>query len=349
MAVGDTALLGGLSYVAVGRETTSGTYNTCTAALDILSFGLVTTQENKILEQVETSRTYSKRIQMTRNVAGPCSFYYAPEVLACNYILQNAMVATITTATATGETVGGGALTHTFAVGNVDQSFPSLCINARKGPSTTGQIFEYNGVKVNDITFSAAIDEPLQCDVNFMGLDATTTTNDVVAALTVTSANVLSFANGRLSVEETFASLTSTSIWHVQSAEWGWNNNLKSDAAAGRIGSAIKTVLPLGIMQFNLKCSMRFNTTTAYASMIAASALSLQLEFQGATISSSAARIGARFDFPRVYITNAGEPVINGPNEILTSDVEFHVLRDDSSGTGYAMQALITNTTTSFT
>jgi hypothetical protein len=348
MPDGDTALLGGLSYVAVGRETTVGTYNTCSAALDAISCSMAVTQENKIIEQIERTRTYSKRIQQMKMVGGGISFYYAPDVLACNYLLQNAFFGTVTTATVTGETTGGGGLQHTFEIGNVEQSYPSLCLNVRKGPATSGRVFEYSGVKVSEIAFSAAIDEPLKCDATFVAMDATQTSNDVVSALTVTSAELLSFTNGRFSIEQTFASLTSSSFWHVQSAEFGWNNDIKSDAAAGRIGSALRTVLPLGALQFNLKCSMRFNTTTAFDAMIAASALSCQLEFLGSTISGSVARRGIRFNFPRVYITNAGDPTINGPNEILTSDIEFHVMRDDSSATGYAMQALVYNTTTSF-
>ena len=347
MANGDTGLLGGLSYVAIGRETTSGTYNTCTAALDVTNFGVSINQEIKIIEQIERTRTYSKHLQQSRTVGGSCSFYFAPEVLACQYILQAAMFASVTTATVASETTGGGGLTHTFAVGDVEVTNTSLCINARKGPITTGTAFQYNGVRVADINFSASIDEPLQCNVNFMCLDGSSTSNDVGSALTVTSARLLSFDSGRVSVESSFASLTSTSFWHVQSAEWGWNNNIKSDAGAGRIGSAIKTLLPLGVMQFNAKCSMRFNTTSAYDSMIAASSLALEFEFLGATIPGSVGRIGAAFEFPRVYITNAGDPAISGPNEILTADVEFAVLRDDSSATGYAMKAVLTNTTTS--
>lgn len=348
MAVGDSALLGGVGYVAIGRETTTGTYNTCTAALDVLSFGVVTTQENKILEQVERSRTYSKRVQQTRNVGGPMSFYFAPDVLACNYVLHQAMNATITTATVTGETTGGGGFQHTLEIGNVDASYPSLCMNVRKGDGTAGKIFEYTGVRVGDINFAAQIDEPLQVDVNFMGIDASVGGTDVESALTVTSAQLLNFTDGRVSLEQSFASLTSSSFWHVQSVEWGWNNNLKSDQQVGRIGSALKQVLPNGIVQFTAKATIRFNTTSAYDSMIAASALAMQLEFLGDTISGSVARRGIRFNFPRVYISNAGDPVINGPNELLTSEVEFHVLRDDSSASGYAMQAIVYNTTSSY-
>lgn len=348
MAVGDTALLGGLSYVAIGRETTTGTYNTCTAALDCISAGLMTVQEDKIIEQIERTRTYSKSFRQMKMVSGDLSFYYAPRVLACNYLLQNAFFGTITSATATGETVGAGAnsaMDHTFNVGNVEQSWPSLCINVRKGDSSGGRVYQYHGLKVNEINFSAEMNEPLKCNVGLHGLDSTQVSNDVSTALTVTSAELLSFVDGRVSVENNFNSLTSSSFWHVQSVQFGWSNGLKTDAASGRIGSAILGVLPLGMASFTLKCKLRFNTTTAYSAMLNATKLSVQLDFRGPTLSSSAIRQGIRFNFPNTQITNSGDPQIGGPNEVLTSDVDFHVLRDDTTSTGYAVQAIVTNAT----
>ena len=60
-------------------------------------------------------------------------------------------------------------------------------------------------------------------------------------------------------------------------------------------------------------------------------------------MSGSAIREGLKINFPLVQINDAGDPEIGGPDEILTSEVVFHVLRDDSSATGYAMQAVLTN------
>src|SRR5689334_17175786 len=148
MAVGQYANLGGLSYVAIGRETAFGTYNTCTSALDCLSAGLMTTQDNKILDQIERSRTLSKRISLMKKINGDLEFYYAPQMDACNFILQNAFGGTITSATATGETSGAGAssaMDHTFNIGNMGESYPSLCVNIRKGDATNGKVFNYSG------------------------------------------------------------------------------------------------------------------------------------------------------------------------------------------------------------
>lgn len=349
MAVGENALYSGLSYMAVGRETTFKEYNTCTAALDFISSSLKTTQENKILEQIETSRTYSKRISMMKRVEGETEFYFYPRSTACVYLLQNALGgAAITSATATGETTGGTAFDHTFVLGNFDQSYSSLCINMRKGDSTSGKVFEYSGIRVNELMFTAEIDEALRANASLIGVDSTVTTNDVASVLTTTSFIPLSFDNGRVSVETSPSSLTSTSFWHIQSVEFGVANSLKNDAASGRIGSRVLDVLPPGVAVFTFNMTLRFDTTTAFDAMINETELAAEIEFLGPTITGSSLRERLKVEFPRIFISEAGDPEPGGPDEVLTSEVVAHVLRDDSSAGGYAIRATLTNNVSSY-
>lgn len=348
MAVGQGALIGGLGYVAVGRETALGTYNTCTAALDVLSASIKTMKEGKILEQVARARTFSKRMSLSKKIEGEMEFYFLAQDNASGFLLQNAFGGTITSATATGETVGGGAFSHTFNVGSMDQSYPSLCLNVRKGDTSGGKVFGYSGIRVGEIGFAAEIDEALKCNVSLIGMDSTSTATDVAGVLGVTSTSILSFIDGRVSVETSFGSLTSTSFWHVQSVSFGWSNNLKSDNDARRIGSDTLAVLPAGMVEFNLSMKIRFDTLTAYNAMLNSTKLSAQLEFLGPTLSGSTARQGIRFNFPTIYVNEAGDPEIGGPDEILTSEVNFHVLQDDTTSTGYAVQAVLTNTKSSY-
>jgi len=347
MAVGQGGLISGLSYFALGRETAFATYNTCTSGLDFLSCSLKTLKENKILEQVQRARTYSNRIALGKVVEGEVEYYYQPRLDACNFILQNFFGGTVTSATATGETTGAGAasaITHTFNIGNMDQSYPSLCINVRKGPSTGGYVFQYSGVRVDELMFTAELNEPLMVKAALVCVDSTQVSNDVESASVVPTTSVLSFEAGRLSVEGTFASLTSTSFWHVVSAEFGWANGLKKDDDSRRIGSDLLVVLPPGMAQFTLNCKIRFDTTTAYSAMMNATQLACQLEFLGPTLpGGSAIRQGVKFNFPKVFISDAGDPEIGGPDELLMSEVVFNVLRDESSTGGYAVQALVTN------
>jgi hypothetical protein len=348
MAVGQNELQVGLSYVAIGRETALGTYNTCTAALDAISSSLKVTLERKVLEQLERSRVMSKDLALSKKIEGEIEAYFVPTLDSCAFLLQNAFGGTITSATATGETAGGLAFSHTFNVGSMDQSYPSLCINQRKGPSSGGKVFQYSGIRVNEIGFTAEIDEALKFNCSLIGMDATVGGTDVSSALTVTAEPVLSFDAGRVSVETSFAALTTTSFWHVQSAEFGWSNNLKSDQAARRIGSNILGVLPPGKMDPTLKVKMRFDTTTAFDAMMASTQLSAELEFLGSTLTGSAIRRGIKFQFPKLKVMDAGDPEISGPDGILQSDVTFAVLRDDSSATGYAVRAILTNLKSSY-
>lgn len=341
MAVGDTAILGFGSYVAVGRETTLGTYNTCTAGLDFISSTMKTQKDLKILEQIERSRTYSKALSLGKTVGGDLSVYWRNDQTALMYLLQNAFAGTVTSSTATSETIGGASLQHIFSTGDMDQSFASLCINVRKGHTSTGKVFQYHGVRVNEMTMRAELDEPLMFSFNLVGLDSTQVSNDVSAVFTATSEGVLSFANGRLSIEGTFASLTASSFWHVQSFEFKLNNNLKTGNEARRIGSDLLTVLPPGIQSYELTCNMRFNTTTAFDAMAAGTTeYAGQLEFLGSTYTGSVARRRVTVEFQKLMIKDAGDPEVSGPDGVLTSQVTFAVLRDESA-TGYAVRAIV--------
>jgi hypothetical protein len=347
MAVGSTPNFGGKSYVSIGRETTLGTYTTCTAGLEPTSFGVITQKDSKILEQISRSRTYAKRISLGKTVSGPVEFYMAPQIAAHAYLHQNAFGGTVTSATATGETAGGAAFSHTFETGCMDQSYTSLCINARKGDSTNGQVFEYSGVRVNSLSMVGALDEPLMVTAELIGIDSSTTSNDVESALTYTAAECLTFVGGRFSVESTFAGLTTTSFWEVQDINFTMNNNLKTDAQARRIGSDVLSTLPIGVQTYELSATIRFDTTTAYDAMIAATEFAAEFEFTGDTLSTSIIKEGIKVQFQKVGIKDAGEPTVDTPDGVLTSTVTFDVLRDESAS-GYAVQAVLTNDTSSY-
>jgi hypothetical protein len=99
---------------------------------------------------------------------------------------------------------------------------------------------------------------------------------------------------------------------------------------------------------YELSLVMRYDTTSAFDSMIAASALSMEIECLGPTMASSVTRQGLLLELPKVYIMDAGDPEIGGPDEMLTSEVTLQVLRDDSSAGGYAFRATVTNATENY-
>ena len=349
MSVGDGALLGGLSYLGIGRETTLGAFNTALAGLDFISHSIKTQKDSKILEQIERSRTLSKRLHLSKQIGGEISWYFRPMETADCFLLRNAFGGALAVSTTvTGETVGGGGVDHVFSIGNFDLTYSSLCINARKGGSTGGKAFQYHGVRVAEFNLNAAIDEPVMCSVSVICKDSTSVSSNIESQLTTTSNPILSFVDGRISIETTFSSLTTSSIWQVQSVDFKLKNNLKGGAESRRIGSDVLQVLPPGLQTYELSLNIRFDTTTAWDAMIAATKLAGELEFLGPTISGSVARQGLLIEFQKLYIKDAGEPEISGPDGLLTSQVTFDVLRDESAS-GYAVRATVTNNIANFT
>lgn len=349
MANGQNANVGLFSYLAVGVESTFKTYNTCTAGLDFLSFSMKTMQETKILEAIQTSRTHSERIALSKTIEGDLEFYAAADSDACQRILQNAMGGgAIVTATATGDTTGAGVFEHIYSINSFNATYSSLCLNARKGDSTNGKTWGYSGVRVGELALTGEIDEALMCSASMVACDSTTSVADVSALYPTLVQTPLSFADMRLSVESTFASLTASSFWHVQSVEWGINNNLKSDTDSRRIGSDVLDVLPPGIAAFTFTFSMRFDTLTAYNAMLNETQLAAQLSFKGATYSGSVIQREIAIDMPKIFISDAGDPEIGGPDEILKSEIVAVVLRDTSSATGYAARMRVYNKTSSY-
>lgn len=349
MSVGQGVLVGDLSYISLGRESTYGTYTTCTAGLNFMSGSMKMLKEVKIIEEIQTTRTNSHAIQLGRTVEGEIEAVYSPRNLACNYLLQNAFGGgPITTATATGDTVGAATFTHTVAISNFSQTYSSLCLNMRKGEATNGKVFEYNGIRVNEFTLKAEIDNALMMTAAVIAKDATSTSNDVSAVLSTESQIPLSFVDGRFSVETTEAGLTSTSYWNVQGFEFKISNNLMSDAGSRRIGSDTLQVLPAGLANFELKATIRFDTTTAYDAMLAGTRFAAEFMFEGLTMSGSKLRESIKVVMPYVLISDAGDPEIGGPNEPLVSEINFAVLRDGTTTTGYAVKAHITNDTSTY-
>lgn len=349
MAVGQNAILSFLSYCGLARETTFGTYVTGTAGLEFVSNSMKTTKENKVIEEISTYRVFNKTIGLGKVVDGDLEFYYDPRNTASAYILQNALGgAAITSATATGETAGGSAITHTFTLGNFDATHGSLSMNVRKGDSASAKIFEFSGLRVNEFKITSELDEPVMAVASFMGKDSTMTANDVSTAIGTLNQIPLTFVSGRLSIESTFGSLTSSSFWHVQSVEMAINNNLKSDESARRIGSDVLQVLPPGVAAITMNVTLRFDTTTAYNAMLNNTQLAAEFEFLGDTLATSAIRRGLKMQFPKVIVTEAADPEIGGPDEVLTQDVTLVALRDVSSAGGYAIRAMVTNDTASY-
>jgi len=343
MAVGSNAIVSPSSYLAIGRETTLGTYTTATSSIDFLSCSMKTTRETKVLEEIQRKRYNSRIIPLGKSIEGDIEAYFTPALTSSVFLLQNALGGSVTST----EVTAAASYSHQFDIGSMNLTYSSLCLNERKGDATSGKIWQYSGVRVNSLEVSCEIDDALKMKASVIAMDSTLSGADIESDLTLSCANPLNFISGRLSVENSFASLTSSSFWHIQNFTYSLNNNLKSDAESRRIGSDTLQVLPIGMGSSELNCSIRFDTTTAYDAMINTTKLSAELVFEGDTITGSSLRESLTFEFPVVYVSDAGDPEI-GPDEILKSEVSFKILRDCSSATGFAVRTTVVNGVASY-
>ena len=92
-----------------------------------------------------------------------------------------------------------------------------------------------------------------------------------------------------------------------------------------------------------LTLSVRFDTTTAIDAMVNNTKLACELDFQGTTLAGSVIKRGLKFQMPSIYIEEAGDPEIGGPDEQLLSEITFQVMHDDSSATGFPLRTILTN------
>jgi hypothetical protein len=336
------------SYVGVGRETTLGTYATMTTGLDFLTSSLNTKRDGKILDEIvrNADGVGVNRITLGKGIEGALEFYYRPSDKACNYILQQAFGGTISSATLT-----TGAYQHTFNLGDMENNRPTttasnykgLSVNIRKGNAADGKVWQYQGLRVNELVMASALDEALRINASFIGMDSTQVSNDVSSGLTYTDEPPFVFTQARISVESSLAACTTSTYWHVQSAEISIKNSLKADADSRRLGSEILDVMPIGKREIGVKLGMRFDTVTAYDYFKNATRLAMQLEFIGATIGATNQLKKLTLNIPKLYLNNSTDPEIGGPDEVLKSSLEFQVLYDSDSTTGYALKALLQN------
>ena len=336
---GSGSNISAFSYIAVGREAAYGTYVTSTSGIDFLSGAIKTTKEGKILEEIQRSRTQYSRLSLSKKVEGEIELYYRPDSTACGYFLENAFGGSVTST----ELTTGASYSHEFNIGSMDLTNTALSINARKGDDTNGNVFEYTGARINELSFSAELDDALKMSLALICKDSTQTANDVEDALTISAQEVFSFVGGRFSIAATEASLTSTSYWHVQNIDFKLANNLKADNDSRRIGSDVLEICPVGIASMELGVGMRYDTITAYDAMMDGTVLAGEFEFEGDTLTGSSIRKSLTLTFPRIYVNDAGDPEIGGPDEILKSDVSFHVLRNTNAAAGFACKALLIN------
>ena len=318
MAIGDDAKVAVRSYVAVGKETTFGTYASATSALEAISCTFRTDIESEKLDTFGPNRGFTKRVQLNKVVGGTLEAYLHP--IDSVLMLAAAMGGGITTSSETGATL------HAMNGGNFDTTPGSLSFNVRKGSDHT---WRYSGGRVNVLTIAANVGEPVRLTAEFVFKDSTQQADDISAALSISSVQPFVYTGGvlRYATTEALAN-TTTAEERIQGFELTVNNNF--DVDAGReLGTNIPRVIPAKRRDVQLKVMQRFDTTTTYNRFIQATQGSIELQFSGDSMTAEYAHL-CRIRLPKVFL-NSPDPELGGADEVLSSEITYDVLVDSPS------------------
>lgn len=338
MAVGDLAKIAALSYVAFGKETTWGTYNSATTAAEFLSCSFRTDVETKKLDQIGWNRGFSHRVTLGKMVGGTLEQYLHP--VESVLLIANALGGHIVSTSQTAASI------HSITTGNFD-TVPSigLSFNVRKGETHT---WRYSGGRCNVMKLSGNVGEPIMASFEFIFKDATQVSDDISAALQISGVAPFTFVNGvfRYANSETVVN-TTTAEEPIQSFELTVNNNLKSESEARQLGTSLLGVLPPTRREVEFKITNRFDTTTTWLRFIQATQGSVELKFVGQAISAEYNN-EMTIRLPKVFNV-AGDPEIGGAEEILTTEIPFDVLLNDAgTTTGRDIGVTIKNAVTAY-
>lgn len=330
MAIGDEAKLGINSYVALGKESTFGTYASATSAIEALSCTFRTDIESEKLETFGIGRSFTKRVQKNKTIAGSLEKYANSEEDPLLWLV--AMGGTLTSSSLT------SAADHSITTGDFNTGTTSLSFNVRKGDTHT---WRYSGGRINTLTLSGNVNEVVKLTAEFIFKDSTQVSDDIFSSLTITGTAPFVYTEGtyKYANNESNAA-TTTSEEKIQSFELTLNNNLEE----GReLGSNILSVLPAKRREIELTVTQRFDTTTAYNRFIQATAGAVELLFSGQSISAEYNN-EMTIRLPNVYV-NSPDPEIGGPDEILSSEITFDVV---GTTTGRDIGVTIRNATAAY-
>lgn len=334
MAIGDLAAPQARSYVAVGRETTLGTYASATTAMEFLSCTFQKTIESTKIAAIGPTRAYGRRVQLGHVTAGSLEHNLHP--IDSTLMIINALGGGVVTTSQSGIAI------HSITAGNFDTLAASLSFNVRKGDVIT---YRYVGGRVNQLTISAAVGEVAKASYEMVFIDGTQQSDDILSTLSISSVLPFVYTQGVFRYGNTEANAaTTTSEERIQGFELVLNNNIISDTNARELGRTTPRVLPATKQDVTFSITQRADTTTTWARFTSATAGAIELLFDGVAITStSALTYRMLIRLPNVTV-NSPDPTLDSATDVVKSDITFDVLSDNiNTTTGRAIGATVQN------
>ena len=349
MAEGDQSRRGYDSILGVAEETTLGTYVTATATDYFHSESLKLTREKMRGESINSTRDNVFLVQGKESVEGAIELDVNLQSDLFHLILKQAMGGTVSSARAASTTIAS--YRHTFAVGNMENNDSSvssadvkgLSFWVRRGDTTTNG-FAFFGNRVNQLTISGEVGQPVKVSAEVMGFSGSLTTFNITPSFTSIRPVMFDDVNIALadSVGGSFTTIT------AQAFEVVLNNNLLGDDPSYRLGSRIRGVLPPGVRNVTGKITQRYDTTTTYNRFIQNTYTAFQIQIRtGMTITSSAndTTYTMDIDLPSCYVKESQPEV--GDSGILSHEIELEAIGQNTS-TSFPIRVITQNATAGY-
>lgn len=343
MTVGAGGQTGVKSYVALFKETSLASMNWASTTgqaitIEPLSVGFKTEIETIKLDTISANRGYTKRIQMNKSVGGTLEHYLHPT--------ESPLLLAVSLGGGIASSAGStGVFIHSISAGQFDTTIPSLAALVRKGDTTHWQ---YKGGRVNSMKITGAIGESVKCSYDFVFVESSQAGSDITSSLTVSTILPFTYVDGAFRYHDVEASIATTTVEeHITGFELTVNNNLVTDANARSLGTNTVVVLPPGRRDIEFKITQRFDTTTAWARFTSDTAGVVELNFEGASLSSSK-NLQCQIRMPKVYYKSP-DFELGSPADMLMQEINFDVLVDyPMTTTGRDIGITILNAVTSY-
>lgn len=345
MPIGDGVQQAYKSALGIGKETTWGTAVSVSSYLEFSSESLNGALEAKRLDQVNSQRTPFKRLQGNKSVSGSIEFPLDIGVDAIVNLIKQCLGGTVSSA----QVATTGSYTHTLRVGDMESNADSagssdmkgLTVEVRKGGD---HVWAFMGMRVNQLTISGAVGEPVMGSVELIGKDFTTAAS---LSTTVSYSTTLPFNFTDITIQhaDTLSGSYTATTW--QSFELTINNNLVNDLR--QLGDRVLGALPVATQDISLNLTQRFDTTTAYGYWTSETARAFKITLNtGDTITTQtgATTYSMRVDLPRAYLDSSAIPNVGSRDDVLSLDQQWTVLHD--AGLGYGVQMSINNATAAY-
>lgn len=351
MAVGDTSRLGYVGIVGLAPEVTLGTHVTATSFIEFNSESLVKNRTEQKLESISMSRNFKKRVMLDETIEGSVEFDMNVASDFCVWVLTQAMGGTVAAST-----IVAGCIKHTLNEGDMESNkfsatagtnTTSLSFSVRKGGNlaaagtATGDIFQYNGMRVNTLSLKAEVGGLCVATAEMIGKTMTLSSDSLTASFSTVVP--LDFTNVTI---KTGDSITNVNAESFQSFELTINNNLAGDTASRNLGSPNVGVLPPTRREVILSVTQRWDTSSNYLRFTQETATAFQILIDsGSTIAAGGTTYSMFINLPKCYINSPAIPEI-GDMGVVSQDLEWSVMEDSEQG--YAIQMTAFNATADY-